>query len=60
MRGKVPGIGEGVKRAGEPELAGVEGLLQRDQEASANEPRQDAHRQEEPRATDDPLRTGLS
>jgi len=54
MRGKARRLGEGVERAGEVKLPGVEDLLQRVEKESTEETRQDTDREEESRSTGDP------
>src|SRR5579862_7848572 len=46
---------QGLERTGEPELAGVEGVLQRVEQQTAEEAGQDPDRQKEAGAARDPL-----
>jgi len=56
MIGKAVRIDERLERASQSEPARVERLLQGGQEEPTKEPRRDAHREEEARATGDPPR----
>jgi hypothetical protein len=47
-------VSQGLKRSEEPQLAGVEGLLQIRQEQAAEQAGQHPHGQEEVRAAGDP------